>query len=157
MADLHHWLGHIRTGKDIIRAQDKFAAQILGLHITSNSVDGGTGLHKASMSCSNTAGLPEALVGTGPPEAPVNYPFRLELPVSKSDQGTGIFKSPGYKVLPLTIQPCTVEQERALITVISALIEDVNSNYMANLATEFCMARNLGSITNSDGDSCDTK
>jgi hypothetical protein len=47
MADLHHWLGHIRTGRDIDRARDKFAALVLGLSITAHSVDGGTGLHNA--------------------------------------------------------------------------------------------------------------
>jgi hypothetical protein len=78
----------------------------------------------------------------------------LELPVSKNDLVTGIFKSPGYKMLTLTIQPCTMEQERALI---SSLIEDANNNFMANLATEFCMARSLGIVATSEGDSVDTK
>jgi hypothetical protein len=98
MADLHHWLGHIHSGRDITRARDKFAAQILGLSISAHSVDGGTGLQNASVLGRDTAGPPEATVGTGPPEAPVHYPLRLELPVSKNDLVTGIFKSPGYKM-----------------------------------------------------------
>jgi hypothetical protein len=76
MADLHHWLGHIRTGRDIDRARDKFAGLVLGL-----SVDGGTGLHNAPVPGGEN---PEGAVGTGPPEAPVHYPCRLELPVSKN-------------------------------------------------------------------------
>jgi hypothetical protein len=78
----------------------------------------------------------------------------MELPDSKNNLVTGIFKSPGYKKLPQSIQPCTMELERALV---SALIEDVNNKFMANLALDFCMARSLSCANANEGDSVDTK
>jgi hypothetical protein len=57
--------------------------------------------------------------------------------------------------LPLTILPCTSEHERALV---SALVEEVKTNFITNLANEFCMARNLGEgSTVNEADNSDYK
>jgi hypothetical protein len=140
MTDLQHWLEHISNGRDIDKARKKCFTVTMGRDISNFSVDGCTAL-----------GPPEAPAGTGPPEASVHYAMSLELPVAKFGNGTGVFRNAGYRELPLSLPPCPPEQERALI---EALIDDLNENFMTDLATEFSSARTKD--TNPSSAECDT-
>jgi hypothetical protein len=79
---------------------------------------------------------------------PVHFAMSMELPSAKFGQGASIFRSPGYKALPLALLPYTLEQERALI---DALIDDLNANFMKTLATEFSTACNFSAATAGTG------
>jgi hypothetical protein len=130
LVDLEHWLEYLGGARDITRARRTFFKNILGRDIFA---------HSAVVLSPMLAGPPEAPggTGTGTPEATVHQPMSLILPSDKSGNATATFRSTGY-VLPSTVPPCTAEQERALVY---ALIEDINSLYMTNLATEFCTNR----------------
>jgi hypothetical protein len=140
MTDLQHWLEHISNGRDIGKARKKCFTVTMGREISNFSADGCTAF-----------GPPEAPAGTGTPEATVHHAMSLELPVAKFGNGTGVFRSAGYKELPLSLPPCPPEQERALI---EALIDDLNENFMTDLATEFSSARS--NDINPSSAECDT-
>jgi hypothetical protein len=72
----------------------------------------------------------------------------MELPAAKFGHATAVFRSTGYKALPVALLPCTNEQERAML---DALIEDLNTNFMTNLSTEFSTARNSSTASAATG------
>jgi hypothetical protein len=147
LADIQHWLGHISTGRDIIRSRATFFASTFGKDIKTFSAGGGIGQHDAPVP--GSAGLPEAPASIGSPEAPLHHPMQYVLPVSKLGTDTGIFKSSGFRNLPISILPCSMENERAMI---SALVDEVNSIFMTNLATEFSVARSISDDNNTAED-----
>jgi hypothetical protein len=138
IADFSHWLEGTSTGRDIVRARRAFIEQTFGNSITAFGVDGCAGTHYAPVSRPLTD-TPEASACTGTPEAPVAHmPMSMVLPSDLDGRGYTTYRSPGYTALPKSVPPCTADRERALV---DALIEDLNSTFMCNLATEYGTGR----------------
>jgi hypothetical protein len=76
------------------------------------------------------------------------------MPTSLAKHDYGIYRSHGFVSLPGSVPPCTNELERDLL---DALIQDLNTVFMCNLATEFGTDREPQIRVEDDGISSNTR
>jgi hypothetical protein len=155
IADIAHWLEGISTGRDISKARRAFLSCIFGDSINTFSADGCAGTQYAPGKNACGAGTPEAPASTGTPEATVAHPsLSMLMPTSLAKHDYGIYRSHGFVSLPGSVPPCTNELERDLL---DALIQDLNTVFMCNLATEFGTDREPQIRVEDDGISSNTR
>jgi hypothetical protein len=138
MVNIEQWLGHVLSGRDILRTPKACFANTLGFVISANSAGGNVALLNATAITVPGTDMPEASVSTGLPEAPMHYPMSLLMPSGLTVHGTILYRSPGYHALPKSVPPCNSTDDRALIDM---LIEELNATFMCNLALEYCTSR----------------
>jgi hypothetical protein len=76
------------------------------------------------------AGTPLAPEGPGTPLAPGCDPIILKMPVDLTTNEEGMFLSPGYKLLPSSLEPLAAEDELALLL---DLVKELNEKFVLDL------------------------